>query len=230
MPDEPARLEMWADIACPYAYLAAWRLRKVLPEFEGRVEVVHRSLAIEHVDEKVTPKDVIDAETPFIMLEAPGIPYAPWPGPTWAYPATMWPAFEAVKVAQRQDWRLAHEMDWRLREAFFHRGRCISMRHVVLEEARAVHGLDFERFREAWDAGEAKREVLDEAVLGWDTMDLELSPTFVLPDGTRHVNPSAPVVRLDKERDMKVVRVDPPSAKGEAALDVYRAMLRDALT
>jgi hypothetical protein len=39
---------------------------------------------------------------------------------------TMWPAFEAVKCAERQSLALADELDWALRVAFFAESRCIS--------------------------------------------------------------------------------------------------------
>lgn len=223
-----AVLQMWADLHCPYAYLAAWRLRKVLPEVGG-VVVEHRSLAIEHADEKVTPKPVLDAETPLVLAEEPDVPYRPWPQPDHAWPVTMWPAFEAVRCARRQGWEAAHELDWRLRRAFFGEGRCVSMRHVLLDVARGVPGLDLRRLEEDWDAGIAKREVVEDAREGWDRMGLRLSPTFVLPSGERVENPAAPTVHLDEARGHAVARVDPPSARGEAALDEYRAMLRRAL-
>lgn len=221
----PARLLLYADVHCPYAYLASWRLRKVLPEYETRVEVVHKSLAIEHADRKPTPKDVLDAETPIVLREEPGIPYRPWSAPAWTWPVTMWPAFEAVKCAERQSLAAAHELDWRLREAFFARSRCISLRHVLLEEARAVPGLDVGRFERDFDDGVGKPLVLAEAREGWETLGLEASPTFVLPDGSRVANPAGPLVHLDEEDGLKLVRIEAPSARGDAALDVFRRIL-----
>lgn len=225
----PARLLLYSDIHCPYAYLAAHRLRKVLPEYGGRVEVEHKSLAIEHADAKPTPKDVLDAETPLILLEEPEIPYRPWGAPAWTWPATMWPAFEAVKCAQRQSLALAHETDWRMREAFFARSECVSLRHVVLGVAARVPGLDRARFERDFDSGVCKRQVLDESREGWETLDLQVSPTFVLPDGTRVENPAAPHVELDVAQGCKLVGVEPAPVRGDAALAVYRGILEACL-
>lgn len=219
-------LLLYADLHCPYAYLAHHRLRKAMRDVPG-AEVRHLSLAIEHVDSKSTPKHVLDPETPHILAEDPDLPWQPWRAPESQWPVTMWPAFEAVKCAERQGWRLADELAWRLRVAFFAESRCISMRHVLLDVARGVPGLDHARFVEDWDAGVAKRLVIEESREGWERLDLQVSPTFVLPSGRRVENPVAPHVHLD-DKTWRVTRVDPAPAKGEAALEEYRKLLREA--
>lgn len=213
-------LEMWADLHCPYAYLAAFRLRRALEETRSPVEVRHRALAIEHVDRKCTPKGILDAESPLIFLEEPDIPYRPWNAPTSEWPVTMWPAFEAVLCAERQGWRVAHDLDWALRKAFFAESRCISMRHVILDVAARVPGLDVARLEADWDSGAAKARVVADAREGWDELQLEVSPTFVLPDGSCRANPAAPVVELDD--DHKLVGIKRPTEDPRAA---YRDLL-----
>lgn len=214
-------LEMWSDLHCPYAYLAAFRLRRALAEAHD-VEVRHRALAIEWVDRKATPKDILDAESPFVFTQEPDLDWQPWSDAPWRWPATMWPTFEAVKAAEAQGWRAAHELDWALRRAFFAESRCISLRHVILDVAREVPALDAQRLERDWDAGVAKARVIEEARRGWETLDLQLSPTFVLPDGTRVENPGSCHVELDEERGHRVRRVVPPK---EDAREAYRAML-----
>ena len=223
----PGRLLLYSDLHCPYAYLAAFRLRRALAAFPGEVEVVHRSLAIEYVDSKSTPKDVLDAETPHIVAVEPGLRYSGWNAPESEWPVTFWPAFEAVKCAERQGWRPAHELDWRIREAFFGRSRCVSMRHVLLDLAKGVPGLDSARFAEDFDSGACKRLVLEEAREGWETLDLQVSPTFVLPDGTRHANPVALHVVLGEpggSRPRRVEKVEPGPPDAEARA-FYQRML-----
>lgn len=218
-------LEMWSDLHCPYAYLAAFRLRRAMAEPGApEVEVRHRCLAIEQSDEKVTPKPVLDAESPLIFLEEPALEHRPWRAPEHAWPVTMWPAFEAVKCAEAQGWRAAHELDFALRRAFFRESRCISMRHVILEVARGVRGLDVRRLEEDWDAGAGKRAVIEEARRGWDDLKLEASPTFVLPDGSRRENPGGPLVELD-EKDQRLLALRGPQ---EEPREAFRALLRDA--
>lgn len=218
---------MYSDLHCPYAYLAAYRLRSVLPEFRDRLVVEHKSLAIEYVDSKPTPKGILDQETGHILLEEPDIPYQPWRAAESEWPVTMWPAFEAVKCAGRQGWEPAHELDWRLREAFFGHSRCISMRHVILDVAKSVPGLDPARLAEDFDSGIKKRLVLDEAREGWEKLDLEVSPTFVLPSGKKVANPAAPHVSLDEERNLRVASVERGPSPAEAR-ETYRRMLQEA--
>ena len=142
---EPARIAMYADLHCPYAYLSAFRLRMLREEWRGRVSIEHKSLALEYVNRQPTPKPVLDNETPILMLAEPEIPYQPWHAPESVWPVTMWPAFEAVKCAERQDPDLADDLDWAIRAAFFAESRCIAMRHVLFDLAEQV-GLDMARF------------------------------------------------------------------------------------
>src|SRR5688572_22149023 len=161
----PARIALYADLTCPYTYLAAFRLRTLRDEYCGRVEVVHKSLALEYVNRVPTPKPLLEAELPLLMLAEPEIPYRPWSAPDSAWPVTVWPAFEAVKCAERQSLDLADELAWAIRVAFFAESRCISMRHVLLELAEQV-GLDMARFEDDFDGGVAKQLVIEEARAG----------------------------------------------------------------
>ena len=222
----PPVLEFWSDLHCPYAYLAAYRLRRALPEFQGKVEVRPRCLAIEFEDRKPTPKETLDAEAPLLMLEEPGIPYRPWQGSASGWPSTLWPAFEAVKCAERQGWRAALEMDWRIREAFWARSEPVALRHVLLRLAREAE-LDVDRFEADWDSGIAKGEVVAEARRGWRELGLQASPTFVLPSGERYENLAAPKVVLDEPRRERVLSVEP--SVDRAPEEAYRRMLRQVV-
>lgn len=222
------RIRMFADIGCPYSYLAAFRARRVLPEFGGSVELEPVCLPIEIPDKKATPKRILDAETGIVLLEEPDIPYTPWTRASSEWPVTMLPAFEAVKCAQRQGLDRAVELDWRLREAFFGESRCVSLRHVILDVAKRAD-LDMEPFTELFDSGACRAEVMAESTEGWQRLNLRMTPTFVLASGKRFENPAAPKVHLDESRNHRVVRIDPAPAQGEAALDAYREMFQEAL-
>ncbi len=219
-----AQIEMHADLYCPYAYLAAYRLRRLREEYAGRVEVVHRSLALEYVNREPTPKRVLEVELPILMLEEPEIPYQPWAASDSEWPVTMWPAFEAVKCAERQSLALADELDWRIRVAFFAESRCVSMRHVLIELAGEA-GLDVERFTADFDAGSAKQQVIAEARAGWEELRVDGSPTFVLPGGEQVSNPGLPEIDLDEERGYRIRAVRPAPCSGDDCLEVYRALL-----
>jgi predicted DsbA family dithiol-disulfide isomerase len=75
---ESARIAMYADLSCPYAYLTAYRLRKLRDTYRDSIIIEHKSLPLEYVNKEPTPKPVLDNETPVLILAEPDIPYAPW--------------------------------------------------------------------------------------------------------------------------------------------------------
>ena len=107
----PVRVAMYSDLHCPYAYLTSYHLRQLRDEYRGRVVIERKSLALEYVNKEPTPKPILDNETPTLLLAAPDIPYQPWHAPLSEWPVTMWPAFEAVKCAERQGSDAAEELD-----------------------------------------------------------------------------------------------------------------------
>ncbi|MDP9371183.1 MAG: DsbA family protein [Chloroflexota bacterium] len=224
---QPIRIAMYSDPHCPYAYLTAFRLRRLLPEWRDRIVIEHKSLSLEYVNSQPTPKPILDNETPILMLAEPDIPYRPWARPDSEWPVTMWPAFEAIKCAERQGSLLANELDWAIRTAFFAEHRCISMRHVLFDLAAGV-GVDMDRFAEDFDGGVTKRQVLEEAREGWERLKVEGSPTFVLPSGRQYPYLALPKVKLDKDRHYRVVAWQPaPCADGDC-LDLLRQMFAEA--
>ena len=224
---EPTRIALYSDVHCPYAYLTAFRLRRLLPEWGDRVVIEHKSLSLEYVNSQPTPKPILDNETPILLLEEPDIPYQPWHRPDSEWPVTMWPAFEAIKCAERQSPRLASELDWAIRVAFFAESRCISMRHVLFDLAEGV-GVDMGRFAEDFDGGATKRRVLEEAREGWERLKVEGSPTFVLPSGRQYPYLGLPKVKLDKDRHYRVVSRQPAPCVGADCLDPLREMFAEA--
>ena len=227
---EPIQLDLYSDVHCPYAYVTAYRIRQLLPEYRGRVRIAYRSLALEYVNRQPTPKPILDNETPVLLLEEPDIPYQPWHAPESEWPVTMWPAFEAIACAERQGWEFAAALDWAIRLAFFAESRCISMRHVLLALAESV-GLDMPRFTADFDGGVAKRRVLEDAQSGWERLEVEGSPTLVLPSGrqTSYHDLGLPKITLDKDRHYRLVSVGPAPCHGDACLDLLRATFDTAL-
>lgn len=228
MKNNTAKIELYADLHCPYAYLTAYRLRKLRDEYEGQVTIVHRSLSLEYINRRPTPKMILDEETPILMLEEPEIPYRPWKRDLTHWPVTMWPAFEAVKCAEKQDAVYANDLDWAIRKAFFADSRCISMRHVLLDLAQDV-GLDMDRFIDDFDSGSTKRQVLYEARTGWEELKVEGSPTFVLPSGRQFSYLALPKVKLDRQQNYRAKIVEPASCSRDNCLDAYRQLFKQAI-
>jgi predicted DsbA family dithiol-disulfide isomerase len=223
----PISIALYADLFCPYAYVTAFRLRKLREEYRGTIVIEHKSLALEYINREPTPKSVLDLEIPVLMQEEPDIPHQPWRRPASEWPVTMWPAFEAVKCAERQSLMLADDLDWTIRVAFFAESRCISMRYVLLELAKQV-GLDERRFADDFDRGVAKYQVLQEAQEGWERLHVEGSPTFVLPSGKQISNVGLPEVIIDPHFPDRVMAVKPAPCQGQGCLDIFRQMFAEA--
>lgn len=220
------RVEMYADLSCPFAYVIHARWRRLRGEYAGRVEVVHRSLALEYVNREPTPKPTLDAELPVLLLDEPEIPYAPWQAPASEWPVTFWPAFEAVKCAERQSLTHADDLAWAVRVAFFAESRCVSMRHVLLELAEGV-GLDRARLEADFDAGTGKRLVIAEARDGWERLRVPGSPTLVVPSGEQVSDVGLPDLDVDG-RGRPLLKAPAPCA-GDVCLDRLRAVLERAV-
>ncbi|HLZ21405.1 MAG TPA: hypothetical protein VKQ30_04705 [Ktedonobacterales bacterium] len=229
MSDLP-HVAMYADLACPYAYVVAYRLRKLRDEFRGRVIIEHKSLALEYINRQPTPKRVLDSECPLLMLVEPELPWEPWHAPLSEWPVTLWPAFEAVKCAERQDMALADELDWAIRTAFFAENRCVSMRHILFDLADRV-GLEMGRFAQDFDSGQNKSLVLREAREGWERLKVAGSPTLVLPSG-RQISSSEdlglPEVLVDEQGYGRVTGFHPAPCTGEACLLLYRRIFEES--
>jgi predicted DsbA family dithiol-disulfide isomerase len=224
---EPIHIAMYADLACPYAYVTAYRLRKLRDEYRGTIVIEHKSLSLEYINKEPTPKPVLERELPLLIQEEPDIPYQPWQRPESEWPVTIWPAFEAVKCAERQSLILADELDWALRVAFFAESRCICMRHVLFELAQQV-GVDMERFADDFDHGVTKYQVLQEAQEGWERLHVEGSPTFVLPSGKQISNVGLPEISLDAQQPAGVLAIKPAACRGQACLEIFRQMFTEA--
>lgn len=227
---QSTRIGFYADPQCPYAYLTAYRLRQVLPEFGGQIEIVPRCLSLEYINREPTPKRVIAGEAPLVLLSEPEIPFQPWHAPESEWPVTMWPAFEAVKCAERQGIALANDLDWAIRRAFYAESRCISLRHVILTLAAGV-GLDLPRFTEDFDAGVCKRQVLTESQEGWEELKLPGSPTLVLPTG-RVVSGSdlgLPEVELDLDQNARLTAFKPSPYSRDQCLRLLREILEEGM-
>ncbi len=139
----------------------------------------------------------------------------------------MWPAFDAIKCAERQDCDLADDLAWAISTAFFAEGRCISLGHVLFDLAEGV-GLDMVQFGDDFDGGVAKRLVLEDAQEGWERLRVEGRPTFVLPDGEQRSYPGLPKVTLDAKQHFRFVAVQPAELLNGDRLAPLRRLLADA--
>ncbi len=84
-------------------------------------------------------------------------------------------------------------------------------------------------FAEAFDSGLTKRLVLQDAQMGWETLKVEGSSTFVLPSGEQLSYLALPKVKMDPQRNYRAAAVEPAPCSGPACLDLYRQLFDKAL-
>lgn len=215
---EPGSIVVWSDIACPWATLAVHRLRTTRSRLgldDRAVVIDHRAFPLELVNGRCTPRTILTAEVPVVGGLAPEFGWQIWQAPDSEWPVTMLPALEAVQAVKEQSRRAAEELDYALRHAFFAESRCVSMRHVVLDVARSVAGVDVDALERALDDGRARRHVVrqwHEAVDG----PVKGSPHVFLPDGSDHANPGIAMHWAGEHgRGFPVVDRDDPSVYEE---------------
>jgi predicted DsbA family dithiol-disulfide isomerase len=215
---------MYADLACPFAYVVHGYWRRLRAEYDGRIQLCHRSLALEYVNREPTPKSTLDVELPLVLVDEPELPYAPWQEAASHWPVTIWPAFEAVACATQQSVMAADDLAWAIRVAFFGQGECISMRHVLLQLAEQTD-LDLKQFTDDFDTGRYKQRVIDEARQGWETLSVPGSPTWLLPSGEVVADFGLPEVEAD---DRKRPRIGKPGVERTERLAFMTAILNRA--
>ncbi|MBV9281125.1 MAG: DsbA family protein [Chloroflexi bacterium] len=202
-----------------------YRLRKVWPDYRGRVRIAFRALSLELKNGRPTPKPVVDTEIPLMQQQEPDLPIGPWSAPAWRYVPTLLPAFEAEKAAAQQGDEAEWEFSWHLRHAFFARSRTICMRFELEEIARDT-GLDVARFLRDWDSGLLREVVLSESRRGWEELKVPGSGTFVLPSGKQVPNPGA--IKVTWGPNHEVLEVEPADCPNGDCLQVFRDMLEEA--
>jgi hypothetical protein len=188
------------------------------------LELAWRALALEYVNQHVNPKPLIEAERQLFARLEPALPFQPWPRPDWEWPATMWPAFEALACAQTQSPEAALKLSWALRYGFFGQGRNLSLRHELLaiaEEVARAAPLDLARFEADWDSGRYKGTVIADSRRGWRELKVNGSATLVLPGGRQVTNPA--VGEIDFDEANFTLRSYTPYAGDPLA--VYRELL-----
>lgn len=113
---------------------------------------------------------------------ADGVTYRMWDRedyPTWSLPAQ-----EAAKCAAAQGADAFERVHFTLFEAFFAQGRNIAVREEVLAVAQGA-GLEVERFRQDFDDGRFRAEVLREYQEAHDRYGITAIPTVIFDDQVR---------------------------------------------
>ncbi|WP_229324075.1 DsbA family protein [Streptomyces sp. UNOC14_S4] len=191
LPGSPDTVAVFTDLNCSFAHVAVHRLHETRRRLglEGSIWFDLRAFPLELFNEEVNARPGVDSEISVLGALEPDAGWRLWQGPDWAYPVTTLPALEAVEAAKAQGWHASEQLDRGLRRAFWAEGRCISMRHVILDVARATDGaVDADTLATALDSGTARSAVIAQYRAACDGR-VRCSPHVFLHDGTDSANP-----------------------------------------
>lgn len=211
----------WAEYYCPWCYIAAVRLRKIMPEYQGRVKVRQRAFPLELFGGGPPNRKEIELEIWLAALQEPMAVFEPFKED---WPTTTLPAFEAAWCAFQQGEAIGQEFDLRIRTAFFAEGRNIGSREVMLELAHEA-GLDLGDFRRLFNSGKARIAVLEEGRMGQEIYNVRGTPTIMLSNGKKLRHPIA-YPNIQNEKILSVAKLP---CCGEGCYDATRSLFEKAL-
>jgi predicted DsbA family dithiol-disulfide isomerase len=211
----------WAEYYCPWCYVAAVRLQKIAPEYQGRVRLRERAFPLEIFGGGPPDRKELELEIWLAALQEPDAVFKPFKDD---WPTTTLSAFEGAWCAFQQGELIGHDFDLRTRRAFFYEGRNIGQPQVVWEIAREA-GLDMDHFSRVVDSGVARAAVLEEGRLGKEVFKVRGTPTGMLPDGKKLRHPIA-YPSIENGRIRSVGKLP---CCGEGCYEITRAMFDQAL-
>ncbi len=197
------------------------RLHKIAPEYRGRVRLVERAFPLEVYGGGPPNRKELEQEIWLAALQEPEAAFKPF-GDNW--PTTTLPAFEAAWAAFQQGEAAGHDLNLRIRQAFFAEGRNIGRRNVMMALAREA-GLDMDQFTRDFESSQAREAVLEEGRLGKEKYGVSGTPTLMLSDGTRLEQPMAE----PQMQDGRVVFVGRLPCCGEECYAATRELFEEAL-
>jgi predicted DsbA family dithiol-disulfide isomerase len=216
-PVEPRSIVVYGDLACPWATCAVARLHHAREQL-GLVDDVAfdlRAFPLELVNERPTPKTVLDAEIPVAGALEPDFGFRVWSEPDWTWPGSVLVALEAVQAAKEQSLSASAGLDLALRRAFFRDHRPVSLLPVVLDVAAETDDVDAEALAKTLHAGGHRAVVVDQWRAAED-FGVEASPHLFLADGTDYVNPGVEMHWVEEPgTGFPIVDEDDPSVYEE---------------
>ena len=211
----------WAEYYCPWCYVAAVRLHRIMPEYQGRVKLRQRAFPLELYGGGPPDRTELELEIWLAALQEPEAVFKPFKED---WPTTTLPAFEGAWCAFQQDEIAGHDFDLRIRRAFFAEGRNIGQRKVILELAHEA-GLDMDHFTRLFNSDEAHTAVVEEGRLGKEVYGVRGTPTVMLADGKKLRHPIA-YANIQNGRTLSVGKLP---CCGEDCYEATRALFEQAL-
>jgi len=206
-------VDVWSDIHCPWAFVAVHRLRDARAEQGLDVVLAPRAWPLEWVNGRGTPHAIVATETAALASHEPTL-FNSYTNESW--PSTFLPAFELVAAARRvHGLRVAEDVDYALRLAFFRDGVDVSIRAGLLDALTIARELnaqaDPDQILEAWLHSNTRADVAADFRIS-ETLPIQGSPQIFWPDGTTTHNPGM----TDHHWDGGLVRIghtDPGEAE-----------------
>ncbi|MFF1413266.1 DsbA family protein, partial [Streptomyces sp. NPDC058289] len=190
LPATPDTISVYTDLNCSFAHVAVHRLHETRRTLglEGRLWFDFRAFPLELFNREVNARPGVDSEISVLGALEPEAGWRLWQGPDWTYPVTTLPALEAVHAAKSQSLEASERLDRALRRAFWAEGRCISMRHVILDVAAATGAVAVDELANALDTGSARAAMTAQYESAREGR-VNCSPHVFLHDGTDMANP-----------------------------------------
>lgn len=153
LPATPDTIVVFSDLNCSFAHLAVHRLHEARRRLglEGIIWFDHRCFPLELFNRTVNERPGVDSEVSVVGALEPSAGWRLRQGPDWTYPVTMLPPLEAVQAAKAQGLGASEQLDRALRRAFWAEGRCISLRHEILDVAAETGSVDVDALAQALD-------------------------------------------------------------------------------
>ncbi|MBV9139635.1 MAG: DsbA family protein [Pseudonocardiales bacterium] len=190
LPASKDTIAVFTDLNCSFAHVAVHRLHETRRRLglEGRLWFDLRAFPLELFNREVNARPGVDSEIAVLGAIEPAAGWRLWQGPDWTYPVTTLPALEAVQAAKAQGWHASEQLDRALRRAFWAQGRCIAMRHVILDVARETGVVHTDALAAALDQGCYRAAVMEQYRASCHGR-VTCSPHIFLYDGTNSANP-----------------------------------------
>lgn len=167
------RIEIWADVVCPWCYIGKRRLEQALATFEHRdeVEVVYRSFELDPFAPEVATESTVQVlarkwgtdEAGARQAMAQGDAVGEAEGLTFRHHdaphARTLTAHRLLHLAKQQG--VQHDLLEELLAAYFTRGESLGD-HAVLRRAAATTGLPADRVEEVLASSELRDAVLED--------------------------------------------------------------------
>lgn len=201
--------------------MAAVRLHKIMPEYQGRVRLRAKAFPLEVYGGGPPDRQELELEIWLAALQEPEAVFKPFKDD---WPTTTLPAFEGAWCAFQLGEAIGWDFDLRLRRAFFYEGRDIGRQEVILELAREAN-LDTDQFTHLMKSGRARAAVLEEGQLGKEVYKVRGTPTVMLANGKKLRHPMA----YPNIENGKIISVGKLPCYGESCYEATRNLFEQAL-